>query len=247
MCVSRTFILVCLAALACRPYGTRVSVWAPGPDSLPSPVARLPVVFLPYDRDSILRALEAAGTPRPSEATLDSLLAQTRAPLLAYTHLVWLADSARAAMTTLRATLDTTPRNSDRYRELYTEFASLSDSAPTWDTRAAARQRTLGRTDRRLADAIARARARIERWEDSTYRGYAAATDSIVARTGRRPIRDTTDATGNLVAALPSGRWWLYVRAPDVNDPDGEWYWNAPVRGTALRLDRTNAIHRIRP
>lgn len=247
MCVSRLFPIACFLALACHPYETRVSVWAPGPDSLPSPVARLPVVFLPYDRDSILAAMEAAGTPRPSERTLDSLLAQTRAPLLAYTRLVWLADSARTALAGLRALLDTTPRNSESYRERFTEFAKLSDSVPAWDARAAARQRALGQTDRRLADAIARARNRIERWEDSTYRGYAGATDSIVTRTGRRPIRDTTDATGNLAAALPSGTWWLYVRAPDVNDPDGEWVWNVRVRGTLLRLDRTNAIHRIRP
>lgn len=250
MCVPRPTLLLLgaiLGALACRPYPTRVSAWAPGLDSLPSPLAHLPVVFLPYDRDSVLHALEAGAPPRPGGKELDSLLALTRAPLAAYTRLAWRIDSAKKAQARLRQELDSIPRNAAAYRSRYTEFAALSDSGPVWQARAAALQVSLHRTDRRTAGALQRLRERIRRWEDSTYRGYAAATDSLVRSSGRRPVPDTTDATGHLTADLPPGRWWLYARAPDVNDPHGEWYWNVEVRSSIVRLDRTNATHRLHP
>jgi hypothetical protein len=240
--------LFCLcAALACRPYETRVAVWAPGLDSLPSPLAHLPVIFLPYDRDSVLRALERGAPPRPGGRELDSLLALTRAPLAAYARLLWRTDSARRAVAGLRAELDTIPRNADGYRTRYAAFAALSDSIPAWEHRSAALQASLGSTDRRTAGALERLRERIATWEDSTYRGYAAAAASLEAQRHQRAIPDTTDATGQLAVALPRGRWWLYARAPDVNDPNGEWYWNVEVRGTSVRLDRSNALHRLHP
>lgn len=240
--------LFCLAAaLACRPYETRVAAWAPGLDTLPAPLAHLPVVFLPYDRDSILGAMESVAPPRPGGHELDSLLTLTRAPLATYTRLVWRTDSARHALAELRTELDTIPRSADAYRQRFATFAGLSDSVSAWGRRAAALQASLGTTDGRTADALERLRASLARWEDSTYRGYAAVTESLAAKRGLRPIRDTTDATGKLVVTLPQGRWWLYARAPDVNDPNGEWYWNIEVRSSIVRLDRTNALHRVHP
>ena len=61
----------------------RVSI--PGPDSVETPVTGVGVVALPYDRDSVLRQLEArAPTPRPDTAPLDSLFAAFRGPFTAY-------------------------------------------------------------------------------------------------------------------------------------------------------------------
>ena len=28
---------------------------------------------------------------------------------------------------------------------------------------------------------------------------------------------------------LVPGRWWIYARSWDANDPNAEWYWNVPV------------------
>lgn len=239
-------LLAIVLALACRPYETRVSVWAPGPDSLPSPVAHLPVVFLPYDRDSILRALEAKAPPRPHRRELDSLLTLARSPLAGYLTASWRADSVRTAMAALRAVMDTASRNSATYRDAYARFSSLADSLPRFDQARSDAQARLGRSDAAVSARLAAVRADIQRWEDSTYRDYGPITTALTQKLGRAPIHATTDDVGTAVAALARGRWWVYVRAPDVLDPEGEWYWNAPVRGTILRLDRTNAIHRIR-
>ena len=60
----------------------RVSVL--GPDSAESPVPGVVLTAVPFDRDSIFRALEQrAGTSRPHVAELDSAFAAYRAPFLA--------------------------------------------------------------------------------------------------------------------------------------------------------------------
>ncbi|MGB7213305.1 MAG: hypothetical protein WBC97_11850 [Gemmatimonadales bacterium] len=240
-------LLALLLTLACRPYETRISVWAPGLDSLPSPVAHLPVVVLPYDRDSILGALEARATPRPLQKELDSLVDRARAPLLAYMQASWHADSARRSLAAARAVMDSTPRNSDAYQTAYLRFSTLADSLPRLDRALADAGSRLGRSDPSVTARLAQVRAAIHQWEDSTYRDYGTSTSAITRTLGLTPVSATTDDVGSIEVALRSGRWWAYARAPDVNDPEREWYWNVRIRGTLIRLDRTNATHRIRP
>lgn len=240
-------LLALLLALACRPYETRISVWAPGLDSLPSPMAHLPVVFLPYDRDSILSSLETKAPPRPDQRELDSLVTLAREPLAAYLHASWRADSAHRLMDAMRAVMDSSPRNSTAYEDAYLRFSALADSIPRLDRAAADAGAHLGRSDPKVADRIAAVRAAIHRWEDSTYRDYGPATTAIERTLGRAPVTVTTDDVGAAAVSLRSGAWWVYARAPDVNDPEREWYWNSRVRGSLIRLDRTNATHRIRP
>lgn len=240
-------LLALLLTLACRPYETRISVWAPGLDSLPSPMAHLPVVVLPYDRDSILGAFEARATPRPYQRELDSLVDLERAPLLAYLRASWRADSAHRILAATRSVMDSTPRNSAAYEAAYARFSTLADSLPRIDQALADAGRRLGRSDPRVTTRLVEVRAAIHRWEDSTYRNYGPATGAITRTLGLAPVQATTDDVGRATVALRSGRWWVYARAPDVNDPEREWYWNIPIRGTLVRLDRTNATHRIRP
>lgn len=245
--MTRLHVLALGLVLACRPYETRASVRIPGPDGMPSPVAHLPVVFLPYDRDSVLAALAAtAATPSP-EPGLDSLLAASRPPLAAYTRAAWSLDSAHRALDSLRSALDTTPRNAEAYRQGYAAFVAGTARIATFESAARDAQAALARSDARLADLVARQRARVRAWEDSTYRRYPEITAALERASGLAPVADTTDAVGDLVVTLPRGTWWLYARAPDVADPYAEWYWNVRVRGTLLRLDRTNAVHRPRP
>ncbi|MGH7590796.1 MAG: hypothetical protein ACREL2_05110, partial [Gemmatimonadales bacterium] len=158
-------LLALLLTLACRPYETRISVWAPGLDSLPSPVAHLPVVVLPYDRDSILGVLAARATPRPRQRELDSLVTLARAPLLAYLQASWRADSAHRLLAAARAVMDSTPRNSDTYQAAYARFSVAADSLPRLDRAVATAGARLERSDPRVTARLAEVRAAIHNWE----------------------------------------------------------------------------------
>ncbi len=66
-----------------RPRNVAVRVSIPGPDSVETPVTGVGLVALPYDRDSVLAALEAsAATPRPDTSALDSLFRAFRVPFV---------------------------------------------------------------------------------------------------------------------------------------------------------------------
>ena len=84
---------------------TVVRVLIPGPDSVPTPVSGLGLVALPYDRDSVLAALEArARTPRPPTAELDTLFAQFRGPFAAYSQAAFEAGRLRDTLAALKTT-----------------------------------------------------------------------------------------------------------------------------------------------
>ena len=75
--VRRWFISALLALTACGGgREVQIEVAIPGPDSVDAPVAHLQLVALPYNRDSLLAALEER-SPRPARETrqLDSLFA----------------------------------------------------------------------------------------------------------------------------------------------------------------------------
>jgi hypothetical protein len=48
------------------------------------------------------------------------------------------------------------------------------------------------------------------------------------------------------VLRIGPGRWWIYARAWDVQDPNAEWYWNVPVEGDSVVLTPANARRRPR-
>ena len=79
------WMVVVLGLSACRPSGTVVVLTSTDAAGRPVPVASMPLVILPYDRDSVADALAAGGPPRPDtlpEARLlDSLRAAYRATL----------------------------------------------------------------------------------------------------------------------------------------------------------------------
>src|ERR1043166_4400150 len=55
-----------------------------------TPIPGVVVVALPYDRDSVLLALERrAGTKRPNPAAQDSLFRAFRVPFLAFARTAW--------------------------------------------------------------------------------------------------------------------------------------------------------------
>ena len=68
-------------------HDVAVRVSIPGPDSTETPASAVGLVALPYDRDSVLAALEAAApTKRPATAELDSLFDAFRGPFIAYSN-----------------------------------------------------------------------------------------------------------------------------------------------------------------
>jgi hypothetical protein len=205
------------------------------------------VIALPYNRDSVLAALEAsAASPRPDTTALDSLFRAFRVPFVSYTETIQRTERLRDSLDRLRTRLDSLPRNTPEYRELYAGFSRLQDSLTAAQTRT---QRARQDLDRARADFIERSeglRARIRNWEDSTYRGYDSLTRNLAARRRQDPRTDTTGGDGWARFRLPAGDWWIYGRSWDATDPNAEWYWNLPVTGDTLLLSSRTGRQRRR-
>jgi hypothetical protein len=237
--VTRWLSIVLLALLACRGREIRIEAAIPGPDSVDAPVAYLAFVALPYDRDSVLRALEA-GNPRPAAITrqLDSLFQLFRVPFVAYAAEAYHAQSIEQSLGRLRYRLDSLSRGSPRYDSLYHAFGVASESLTIARRRRDRSQHALAAVRADLAPAIDSLRQLMSRWEDSTYRGYDSITKVLGSGLGREPFADSTGADGTATIRLPRGAWWIYARSWDAWDPNSEWYWNVPVTGDRVVLDR---------
>ena len=98
-------MLVLLGLAACSgPRRIDVQVLLPGADGRLAPAPGVALIALPYDRDSVIAALEArAPSPRPSTALLDSLFARFRE---AYTALA-AADAELRALQDSQAVITT--------------------------------------------------------------------------------------------------------------------------------------------
>jgi hypothetical protein len=204
-------------------------------------VAQLRLVALPYDRDSVL-AIFAQKSPRPERESqqLDSLFAAFRAPFAAYAGAAYRLQSLQRSLAQLKARLDSMPRQSPAYDSLYRAFAAGSDSIAGAQKRRDDAQRELSLARARLAPRIDSLRQLMSRWEDSTYRGYDSITKVLGSGIGREPMADSTGPDGKVSLHLPRGTWWIYARSWDAWDPYSEWYWNVPVTGERLVLDKNN-------
>jgi hypothetical protein len=241
--------LVVLAGLAgCeRPRDVAVRVSIPGPDSVETPVTGVGLVALPYDRDSVLAALEAsARSSRPDTAALDSLFRAFRVPFVSYTGTVQRTERLRDSLDRMRQRLDSLPRNTPEYRQLYAGFSRLNDSLTAAQSRTERARQDLDRARADFIDRSETLRAAIRHWEDSTYRGYDSLTRNLVARRRQDPRTDTTGGDGWARFHLPPGPWWIYGRSWDATDPNAEWYWNVPVTDDTLLLSSRTGRQRRR-
>ncbi len=228
--------------LACersRDVAVRVSI--PGPDSLETPVTGIGLVALPYDRDSVLAALEAgAKNPRPGTAELDSLFQAFRQPFTNYSAATYRVGRLQDSLTELKSRLDSMPRNAAEYPELYARFTRLTDSLATAQRRGKKAREELDQARRGFVDRSDSLRALIRHWEDSTYRGYDSIVRNLALQRRREPVTDTTGSDGWARFHLRGGPWWVYGRSWDATDPNAEWYWNLPATGdTVLLSSRT--------
>lgn len=246
----RLLLLLLLALAGCDATASRetvVRVLIPGPDSIPTPVAGLGLVALPYDRDSVLSALEArAPSPRPATGALDSLFEQFRGPFAAYSRAAWEAGQLRDTLAVLKTRIDSVPRNAPQYRELYAAFARLSEGLEAAEAREADARKVLDAARRKFVGPSDSLRARARAWEDSAYAGYDSIVRGLTERSRRAPMADTTDATGHAVLELRGRPWWIYARSWDATDPNAEWYWNVPVTGDTVVLDPRSGRRRPR-
>jgi hypothetical protein len=223
------------------PQEVAVRVSIPGPDAVETPASGVGVVALPYDRDSVLKSLEARATrPRPYTAQMDTLFARFRGPFVAYTTASYAAAKLMDSLIKLKPQLDTLGHETPQYNALRARFGRLSDSLATIDARSKRAQATLRRARSEFVTRSETLRVAIRQWEDSTYRGWDSIVESLSKRRGVEPVTDTTDGTGWARFTLPQGRWWLYARAWDTSDPNSQWYWNVPLNGdTVLLSSRT--------
>jgi hypothetical protein len=204
-------------------------------------VAHLGFVALPYDRDSVIVALESQN-PRPAAVTqqLDSLFQRFRGPFTDYAREAYRVQSLEASLGRLKLRMDSLPRSSPVYDSLYRAFALGSDSLSLARRRRDETQRALAVARDRLSPRIDSLRQQMARWKDTTYRGYDSITKMLGSGLGRAPLADSTGATGAATIRLPRGDWWIYARSWDAWDPNSEWYWNVRVTGNRVVLDRAS-------
>jgi len=203
-------------------------------------------VLLPYDRDSLLASLEdAAASPRPDTAALDSLFAVVRGPFNELLRAESRAATVRDSLARLRDRLEHEPRNGAAYRTGYQAFAALADSLARAEQRIAKAQEVLSAAEHRAGPSLGRLRQAVTRWEDSTLRSYDSLTAARARQLGRRPVHARTGADGTVTLRLPQGTWWVYSRAPQVGNPYAGWYWNWKIAGDSVTL--SPATGRLRP
>lgn len=205
-----------------------IKVTLPDMDGVETPASGVPVVALPYNRDSLLATLERAqGTPRPNTAELDSLFGEFRGPFIEHFR------AGRA----LEAVRDSVERG------------QLPASALAPPTERAERSRAVLEAVRASvgprADSL---RIAVRAWEDSTYQTFDSLVKDLAERARRKPVVDTTDATGHAELRIPASRndWYVTATSWDVTDPNMSWYWNMKLTGDTTALDSRSGRRRPR-
>ncbi len=218
-----------------------IQVELPDLESTETAAPGVPIIVLPYDRDSLLAILEAnAERPRPHVRVLDSLFQAFRGPYLAFARAAARVERYRDTLNALKAELDTLPRDAEAYRAGFQQFALLSDSLERAESLREAGARDLKRARDSFVPMSDSLRREVRTWEEATFAGYDTLVKNFVDRTGRQGVSDTTDTRGYVGLTLGRGPWWVYARAWDVLDPNSEWYWNVPIDSDTLYLDSSN-------
>lgn len=226
------------------PRHIAVQVLVPDLHGAATPLPGIEVAALPYDRDSVLAVLERrAGTERPHTRALDSLFQAFRAPFLAFSQAAWAAEQLQRQRDTVAARHAAATPGSPGAQELSLRLAALDDSLHRLAPALAGARDALAAARDTLWPVIQRLQADVRRWEHTTYAGYDTIVRGVVRDHLRMGLADTTDALGWATLELSSGRWWLYARSPDPQDPNAQWYWNLPATADTLRLSPATGRH----
>lgn len=236
-------LVLAAGLVACKSTKTvTVQVAIPGVDGAEAPASDVALVALPYDRDSLIAALEArAPVPRPSTAPLDSAFAAFRTPFKAYADAAVALRRLQDSVTEL-----TSRRNAAAPAERPAADAALGAAQAAIPQAEAAVERERAALDAARARVAAAdsVRAAFHAWRDVAWAGYDTITRPLTRF--RDPVADTTDAVGLAQFELRGGDWWITATAWDANDPNAEWYWNVPVTGDTIRLSPSTGRRRTR-
>ncbi|HEY9518001.1 MAG TPA: hypothetical protein VIQ98_02040 [Gemmatimonadales bacterium] len=210
--------LLVLAAACGERREITLQVLVPDLAGIATPIGGVVVAAIPYDRDSVIAAMEArATTPRPHTRTLDSLFHAFHGPFLAFSRAAWAVEQATRTGDSAKAA---------RLRpEMERTRAELSAARDT------------------LWPRIESLRVQARQWQVSTFAGYDTAARSLARSRMRTLSADTTDATGWATLRVAPGPWWITARSPDPQDPNFEWYWNVRVDADTVRLDPASGRH----
>jgi hypothetical protein len=227
--VRHLLVLAVLATAACGGREVTVRVTIPDLSGVETPVPNLLVTFLPYDRDSVIAALEAQAGPRPHAAELDSLFRLFRAPFTAFVQVAAVRDRLARERDSLAAAGAAGPR-----------AATVADSLARLEPEVQRARAALDRAREAYWPRIDSLRLAVQAWSTAAYAGYDSIVRVLPGRRVATPVADTTDARGWATVELTDGRWWATARSLDPGDPNAEWYWNVPLeRDTVLLNSRT--------
>jgi hypothetical protein len=201
-------------------------------DSLGNPLEGLEISVLPVDADRILDSLETvAPTPKPRFPELEAEMAnyqRRERSQLAEQDCAWRAT--RDSLAALSDSLHRMNRAAPAYRKAYAHLRELYSRLNRLTTeRDRSIQAAIG-DDRELARRAARAADSLRRWESVAFAQYPELLTAAVIATGREPRQLVTDSSGEAKVEVESGRWWLYARQADPENPFQEFYWSVPVR-----------------
>ncbi|MFN0178824.1 MAG: hypothetical protein ACKVZ0_08490 [Gemmatimonadales bacterium] len=232
----RRCLLVGLVALtACQPRVAVVRVTIPNLDGVEVPVPGLVVAFLPYDRDSIVAALEAKSPPRPHTRALDSLYAEFREPYRTLARLAAVTERLRREEDSLGRALGDSVR-----------LRTIADSLAVLTATERAARAALERARETLGPRIDQLRAEVRRWEDSALGSYRQIIRAKRDRIFANPVADTTSEAGWGGAQLTNGRWWVTAQTIDPTDPNRDWYWNIRLHRDTVYLSPQTGRNRPR-
>jgi hypothetical protein len=223
---------------------------ADGSGSLP--LADLPILVLPYDRDAIFDSLEAAAPEPEPEIPPEILDAQQR---VQEAQSAWreaeerwtvVRDSLRNLVTRLEQMQDQGLRATPQYRQQFEQFGRLEAEERQVKQRmdqAFARFDQLQRATLTRADSIRVVR---EAWADRAFADYPSIVEARLLQLDKEELADTTNANGIATLRVPDGRWWVHAR---YTMPYEELYWNLPidVSGDSVRVQLTPETAERRP
>lgn len=213
-----------------------------------TPLAKLPIRLLPYDRDAIFDSLTAASA-EPEPQIPPEILQQQEAVQEAQTEWQNATDRwgvVRDSLKTLAAGLQQMQnqglRNTPQYKQAFEQFGRLEQEERRVKQAADASFQqftSLQQSALTQADSIRLIR---ERWAERAFESYDDVVAAKLAERGVEELADTTNAQGVATFRAPEGQWWVYAR---YALPYQELYWNVPIEvtgdSTVVRLTEENA------
>ncbi|MEO8452327.1 MAG: hypothetical protein ABI647_21225 [Gemmatimonadota bacterium] len=234
----RALLSLLLVLAACDPPRAAVRLSIPGLDGAETLLPGIVLTFLPYNRDSVITALEARAKPRPNTEALDSLFRAFRGPFTALVLATRDHDVLQSRLDSLRR-LPAAPGQ-------VKAVAAVHDSLRSLASRLAQARGAVDTARRALWPTMDSLRGEYKAWERIAHRGYDSIVKRYLGTQFVNTVSDTTGTDGWAVIDLTNGDWWVTARAIDPKDPNAEWYWNVPITRDTIFLNPRNGHNRPR-